>query len=112
MLVLHLCNTLTSFKYINNHAKPMAKAGEAEIVWIQKKMIRMLKNKRKFGGAHTETIHLRNCVPKHLRGEKIVDISIKNLFQKGILINKQSTGEKHCSLNTAKLKEIDEIENS
>lgn len=90
----------------------MAKFGQKELIGIQKKMVRMLKNKRKFGGAHTETIHLRNCVPKHLRGKKIVDLSIKDLFDKGILINKQSTGEKHCSLNPAKLKEIEEIEQS
>lgn len=90
----------------------MVKLDEQEIRDVQKKMIRMLKNKRKFGGAHTETVHLKNCVPKHLRGEKIVDESIRDLFQKGILINKQSTGEKHCSLNTAKLKEIEDIENS
>ena len=79
---------------------------------IQKKMIRMLKNKRKFGGAHTETIHLLNCVPRHLRGEKIVDGAIKDLFRKGILMNKQSTGEQHCSLNPAKLKEIEQLEQS
>ena len=79
---------------------------------IQKKMVRMLKNKRKYGGAHTETIHLRNCVPRHLRGEKIVDEAISDLFRKGILLNKQSVGEQHCSLNTAKLKEIDEKERS
>ena len=90
----------------------MVKFDEKEINDIQKKMIRMLKNKRKFGGAHTETVHLRNCVPKHLRGENIVDEAIKGLFNKQILINKQSTGEKHCSLNTTKLKEIEEIENS
>ena len=90
----------------------MANLDEAKIIEIQKKMIRMLKNKRKFGGAHTETIHLRNCVPKHLRGSKIVDIAVKGLFDKEILINKQSTGEKHCSLNAAKLKEIYEIEKS
>ena len=90
----------------------MAKFDKKEVLDIQKKMIRMLKNKKKFGGAHTETIHLRNCVPKHLRGQKIVDIAIKDLFDKGILINKQSTGELHCSLNSAKLKEIDEIEKS
>jgi len=90
----------------------MAKFSKEEIIVIQKKMVRMLKNKRKFGGAHTETIHLRNCVPKHLRGEKIIDEAIKDLFDKEILINKQSTGEKHCSLNNAKLKEIEEIENS
>ena len=90
----------------------MTKLDEKKIINIQKKMIRMLKNKKKFGGAHTETIHLRNCVPKHLRGEKIVDVAIKDLFQKGLFINKQSTGENHCSLNTAKLKEIEEIENN
>lgn len=88
----------------------MAKFSKEEVINIQKKMVRMLKNKKKFGGAHTETIHLRNCVPKHLRGEKIMDIAIKDLFDKEILINKQSTGEKHCSLNNAKLKEIEEIE--
>lgn len=83
-----------------------------EIRAIQKKIIRMLKNKRKYGGAHTETIHLKKCVPRHLRGEKIVDEAIKELFSKRILINKKSTGEEHCSLNTEKLKEINEIENS
>ena len=88
----------------------MIKFDRKELIDIQKKMIRMLKNKRKFGGAHTETIHLRNCVPKHLRGDKIVDVAIKELFDKEILINKQSTGEKHCSLNSAKLKEIEDIE--
>ena len=90
----------------------MAKYDKEEVIGIQKKMIRMLKNKKKFGGAHTETVHLRNCLPKHLRGEKIVDIAIKDLFDRQILINKQTTGEKHCSLNTAKLKEIEETENS
>jgi len=90
----------------------MAKFDKREILNIQKKMIRMLKNKKKFGGAHTETIHLRNCVPKHLRGEKIVDVAIKDLFNKEILTNKQSTGEKHCSLNTEKLKEIEQVEQS
>ncbi len=90
----------------------MVKFNKEEIINIQKKMIRMLKNKKKFGGAHTETIHLRNCVPKHLRGEKIVNIAIKDLFDKEILINKQSTGEKHCSLNNARLDEIGEIEKS
>ncbi len=77
---------------------------------IQKKMIRMLKNKKKYGGAHTETIHLKNCVPKHLRGEKIVEGAISDLFKRGVLLNKKSTGEQHCSLNTANLKEIGEVE--
>ena len=51
-------------------------------------MSRMLKNKKKYGGAHTETIHLRNCVPKHIRGQKVVDEAISELFTKGILITK------------------------
>ncbi|MBI2105388.1 hypothetical protein HYT56_00955 [Candidatus Woesearchaeota archaeon] len=90
----------------------MVKIDVIEMRDIQRKMIRMLKNKKKYGGAHTETIHLKNCVPKHLRGEKIVDGAIKDLFRKGILYNKKSTGEIHCSLDAGKLKEINEIENS
>ena len=77
---------------------------------IQRKMIRMLKNKGKYGGAHTETLHLKNCVPKHLRGERITEEAIRDLFKRGILINKKSTGEQHCSLNHAKLKEMEELE--
>jgi hypothetical protein len=88
----------------------MAKFNLREVRVIQKKMIRMLKNKRKYNGAHTETVHLRNCVPKHLRGEKIVSEAISELFKKGILINKKSTSEEHRSLDNKKLKEINEIE--
>ena len=61
----------------------MVKIDVIEMRNIQKKMIRMLKNKKKYGGAHTETMHLKNCVPKHLRGEKIVDEAIKDLFRRG-----------------------------
>jgi len=63
----------------------MVKIDVIEMRNIQKKMIRMLKNKKKYGGAHTETMHLKNCVPKHLRGEKIVDEAIKDLFRRGVL---------------------------
>ena len=38
--------------------------------------------------------------------EEIISIQKKMIR----LINKQSTGEKHCSLNNAKLKEIENIE--
>ena len=89
----------------------MVRINIKEMRAIQKKMIMMLKNKKKYGGSHTETIHLKNCVPKHLRGEKIVDEAISDLFQRGILINKKSTGNVHCSLDSSKLKEINEIEN-
>ena len=85
----------------------MARIDIREMRNIQKKIIRMLKNKRKYDGAHTETIHLKNCVPKHLRGKKVVEEAIHDLFQKGILINKKSTGESHCSLNSSKLKELE-----
>lgn len=81
-----------------------------EVKNIQRKMIRMLKNKGKYGGAHTEAIHLKNCVPKHLRGEKIVLFAIEDLFKKEIIFNKKSTGVDHCSLNPRKIKEIEEIE--
>ena len=63
----------------------MVKIDVIEMRNIQKKMIRMLKNKKKYGGAHTETMHLKNCVPKHLRGEKTVDEAIKDLFRRGVL---------------------------
>jgi len=88
----------------------MARIDIIEMRNIQKKIIRMLKNKRKYGGAHTETIHLKNCVPKHLRGKKVVEEAIHDLFKKGILINKKSTGENQCSLDSSKLREINEIE--
>jgi len=90
----------------------MVKIDIKEMQTIQKKMIRMLKNKRKYKGSHTETKHLRNCVPKHLRGSKIVGEAISDLFKRGILINKKSTGQDHCSLDNSKLKEINEIENN
>jgi hypothetical protein len=89
----------------------MTKIDIKEMKFIQRKIIRMLKNKKKYGGAHTETIHLKNCVPRHLRGQKVVDEAISDLFKKDILINKKSVGEQHCSLNNEKLKEINEIEN-
>lgn len=87
----------------------MARIDIREMRNIQKKIIRMLKNKRKYE-SYTETIHLKNCVPKHLRGKKVVEEAIHDLFQKGILINKKSTGKNHCSLDSSKLREINEIE--
>lgn len=89
----------------------MVKIDETEMRNIQKKVIRMLKNKKKYNRAHTETKHLRNCVPRHLRGAKAVDEAISDLFKRGILTNKKSTGQDHCSLDSSKLKEMSEIEN-
>ena len=58
----------------------MTKVDLNEMHAIQRKMVRMLKNKRKFGGAHTQTLNLKNCVPKHIRGEKVVGEAIKDVF--------------------------------
>ena len=84
----------------------ITKFDDDKIEEIQARIVIMLYNKRKFNGAHTETINLRRCVERHLRGEKIVDIAIKDLFEREILVNKKSTREFHCSLNNAKLDEI------
>ena len=37
---------------------------------------------------------------------------LKIYLGEGVYLNKKSTGEIHCSLDTGKLKEINEIENS
>ena len=93
------------------NVKRMVKIDVTEMRNIQKKKLRLLKNKGKYNGAHTESNHLRNCVPRHLRGTKIVDEAVSDLFRKGILMNKKSTGENHCSLDNSKLQEISKIEN-
>lgn len=100
-----------TYKEVKIFSLSMTQFDYKEVRNIQKKMIRMLKNKGKYGGAHTETIHLKNCVPKHLRGEKITLFAIEDLFKREILINKKSTGTDHCSLNPRKVEEIEAIEN-
>ena len=46
----------------------------------------------KWGSSHTEEINLVKGLPSHLRGEKIVEKSIKELYQKEFLIKSKKTG--------------------
>ena len=78
-------------------------------IFVMKRFLRKLINLNLWGGRHTELINLKKCIPKHLRGEKITDESIKELINKGFLKTKQSTGEIHVSLNPEKQQEIYEF---
>ena len=75
---------------------------------IQEKIFRKLMAMKppKWGSSHTEEINLVKGLPSHLRGEKIVEKSIKELYQKEFLIKSKKTGEWHISLNPRKRKEI------
>jgi len=75
---------------------------------IQEKILRKLMAMKppKWGSSHTEEINLVKGLPSHLRGEKIVEKSIKELYQKEFLIKSKKTHEWHVSLNPQKRKEI------
>ena len=75
---------------------------------IQEKILRKLMAMKppKWGSSHTEETNLVKGLPSHLRGEKIVDKAIKELYQKEYLIKSKKTGEWHFSLNPQKRKEI------
>lgn len=60
----------------------------------------------KWGNSHTEEKNLVKGLPSHLRGTKIVDRAIKELYQYNFLIKLKKTGEWHVSLNPRKKKEI------
>ena len=74
--------------------------------FIMKRFLRKLVNLDIWGGRHTELTNLKKAIPKHLRGEKIVDESIKELVAMEFITTKQSTGEIHISLNAKKQQEI------
>ncbi len=74
--------------------------------FIMKKFLRKLINLDIWGGRHTELTNLKKCLPKHLRGEKVVGEAVKKLVAFGFLHIKQSTGEIHVSLNSEKQQEI------
>ena len=74
--------------------------------FIMKRFLRKLVNLDIWGGRHTELINLKKAIPKHLRGEKITDDAIKELAAMQFIKTKQSTGEIHVSLNSAKQQEI------
>lgn len=73
---------------------------------IQEKILRKLMAMRKWGGAHTEETNLRKSLPSELKGQKIVDDAIKELYDKDFLHKSKKTGEWHVSLNPHKVKEI------
>ena len=75
---------------------------------IQEKILRKLMAMRpaKWGNSHTEEKNLVKGLPSHLRGAKIVDKAIKELFQLGFLTRLKKTREWHVSLNPRKKGEI------
>ena len=75
---------------------------------IQEKILRKLMAIKppKWESSHTEETNLVKGLPSHLRGEKIVEKSIKELYKKEFLIKSKKTREWHVSLNPQKRKEI------
>ena len=60
----------------------------------------------KWGASHTEERNLVKGLAKHLRGSKITEKAIKELFQLEFLLKSKKTGEWHVSLNPRKKEEI------
>lgn len=75
---------------------------------IQEKILRklMAMKPHKWSKSHTEEKNLVKGLPKHLRGTKVVDKAIKELYQLRFLIRLKKKGEWHVSLNPKKRKEI------
>jgi hypothetical protein len=75
---------------------------------IQQKILRKLiaMKPHKWGKSHTEEKNLVKGLPMHLRGAKVVDKAIKELYQLGLLLKSKKTGEWHVSLNPRKKEEI------
>ena len=75
---------------------------------IQEKTLRklMAMSPPKWGSSHTEETNLVKGLPSHLRGMKIVEKAVKELYQKEFFIKSKKTGEWHVSLNPQKRKEI------
>lgn len=75
---------------------------------IQEKILRklMAMNPPKWGNSHTEEDNLVKGLPKHLRGTKIVQNSIDELYKIDFLIKLKKTGEWHVSLNPGKKEDI------
>ena len=76
---------------------------------IMTRLLRKLINLNMWGGKHTESKNLLKALPKHLRGEKITNEAIKELYSLEFIISKRSTGEIRISLNHKKKKEIVEF---
>ncbi|MBU1120375.1 hypothetical protein KJ660_00695 [Candidatus Micrarchaeota archaeon] len=77
---------------------------------MKKLILRRLINKRKIGGSHTALINLSKGFPSHFsstkKGKKLIEKAIKELINDNLLLAKQSTNEKHVSVNPRKSKEI------
>ncbi|RLI77140.1 hypothetical protein DRP05_11015 [Archaeoglobales archaeon] len=70
-------------------------------------ILKKLKRRGKWGGAHTSLNKLTSGIPKHLRG-KAKDIT-KDLIREGLLLSKPTSYGLEVSLNPKRRKEIDEI---
>ena len=75
---------------------------------IQEKILRKLMAMKppKWGNSHTEEKNLAKGLPSHLRGLKIVDKAIKELYRLEFITRLKKTGEWHISLNPRKKEEI------
>ena len=75
---------------------------------IQQKILRKLMSMKppKWGNSHTEEKNLVKGLPGHLRGTKIVEKAIKELYKLEFLTKSKKTGEWHVSLNPRKKEEI------
>ena len=75
---------------------------------IQEKILRKLMsmNPPKWGNSHTEEDNLLKGLPKHLRGTKVVQNAIDELYKMEFLTKLKKTGEWHVSLNPRKKEDI------
>ena len=75
---------------------------------IQEKILRKLMSMKpaKWGNSHTEEDNLVKGLPSHLRGAKVVDKAIEELYRLEFLTKLKKTGEWHVSLNQRKKEEI------
>lgn len=75
---------------------------------IQDKILRklMAMNPPKWGNSHTEEDNLLKGLPKHLRGTKVVQNAIEELYKLEFLTKLKKTGEWHVSLNPRKKEDI------
>jgi hypothetical protein len=73
---------------------------------IQEKILRKMMSMKppKWGNSHTEEKNLVKGLPSHLRGAKVVEKAIKELYQRDFLLKSKKTGEWHVSLNPQKEK--------
>ncbi len=66
------------------------------LIDVMRLMVAKLVRMNKWGGAHTEIIHLSNGLPRHYvsskKGKKVIQQAIKTLIQSEFLLTKQSTG--------------------